>query len=76
VVQHCPVNVSNVSSPTANNPPAMLNCGNKFNSSNELFIGPAELIAVNPWAKLCMNSLKEVMPDLSDLPELHTFDHL
>jgi len=76
VVQHRLVIIPDVSSPTTEAPPAMLNLGDNYSSSDEAYIEPAESITADHSAKRCKKTLKKPIQNLTDLPKLPTFDPL
>ena len=57
VVQHRPVIIADVSSPTTEAPPAMLNLDNNYSSSDEAYIEPAEAITADHSALGCKKML-------------------
>jgi len=76
VVQHRPVIIPDVSSPTTEAPPAMLNIDDNYSSSDEAYIEPAGPITTDHSAKLRKKTLKKPIQNLTDHPELPTFDPL
>jgi len=76
VVQHRPVIIPDVSSPTTEAPPAMLNLDDNYSSSDEAYIEPAPSITADHSAKWRKKTLKKPSQNLTDLPELRTFNPL
>jgi hypothetical protein len=74
VVQHQPVIIPDVSSPTTEVPPAMLNLDNNYSSSDKAYIEPVRSITTDHSAKRCKKTLNKPIQNLTDLPELPTFD--
>jgi len=54
----------------------MLNLDNNYSSSDKAYIEPAGLITAGHSVKLCKKTLKKPIQNLTDLPELPTFDSL
>jgi len=76
VVQHRPDIIADVSSPTTEAPPAMLNLDDNYSSSDEAYIEPAGSITPDHSAKWHKKTLKKPIQNFTDLPELPTFDPL
>jgi hypothetical protein len=74
VVQHQPVIIPDVSSPTTEAPPAMLNLDDNYSSSDEAYIEPAGSITADHSAQRHKKILKKTSQNLTDLPELPTFN--
>jgi hypothetical protein len=75
VVQHRPVIIPNVSSPTRKAPPAMFN-SDDYSSSDEVYIDPAGSITADDSAKWHKKTLQKPIQNLTYLPELPTFNPL
>jgi hypothetical protein len=58
VVQHWPVIIHDVSSPTTEAPPAMLNLDDNYSSSDKAYIEPARSIMADYLAKPCKKTQK------------------
>jgi hypothetical protein len=76
VVQHRLVIIPDVSSPTTEAPPAMLNLDDNYSSSDEAYIEPARSITADHSVKRCKKTLKKPSQNLTDLSELPTFNPL
>jgi len=76
VVQHRLVIIPDVSSPTTEAPPAILNLDDNYSSSDEAYIEPAGSIIADHSAKWCKKTLKKPAQNWTDLPKLPTFDPL
>jgi len=76
VVQHQLVIVPDVSSPSIEAPPAMLNLDNDYSSSDEAYIEPAKSITADHSAKQPKKTPQEPIQNLTNLPKLPTFDPL
>ena len=74
VVQHRPVIIPDVSSSTTEAPPAMLNLDDNYSFSDEAYIESAWSITADHSAKRRKKTLKKPIQNLTDLPELATFD--
>jgi hypothetical protein len=65
-----------VSSPTTEAPPAVLNLDDNYSSSDEAYIEPAGSITAEHSAKRHKKTLKTLSQNLTDLPEIPTFNTL
>ena len=74
VVQHRPVIIPDESSPITKAPPAMFNLDDNYSSSDEAYNEPTGSITANHSAKQRKKTLKKPIQNLTDLPELPTFD--
>jgi len=75
VVQHRPGIIPDVSSPTNEAPLAILNLDDNYSSSEKAYIEAAGLITADHSARRHKKTLKKPIQNLTDLPELHTFNH-
>jgi len=75
VIQHWPVIISDVSLPTTEAPPAMLNLVNNYCSWDKAYIEQAWLITTYHSATLRKRIIKKSIQNLTDHSELPTFDH-
>ena len=76
VVQHRPVIIPDVSSPTTEAPPEMLNLDDNYSSSDDAYIEPAGSITADHSANRRNKTLKKPIQNSTDLPELPTFNPL
>jgi len=76
VVQHQAFILPDVSSPTTEAPPAMLNLDDNYSSSDKAYIEPARSITADYSAKQHKKVLKKQIQILTDLPKLPTINPL
>jgi len=74
VVHHWPVIIHDVSLPTTEAQPAILNCEDNYIASDEVCIEQAGLITTDHSAKLHIKILEKPIQNLTDHPELPKFN--
>jgi len=76
VVQHQPAIIPDVSSPTTEASPKLLNLDDNYSCTDEAYIEPGRSITTDRSAKWYKKTIKNPIQNLTDIPKLPTFDLL